>query len=81
MAFACLICIATRGLRGSDIKNPPKTQEELNKHLEKVHHYLVQREGETMEEAIERFLRKYPEARSCPDCIARGAPWARKVAS
>lgn len=77
MPIACKICIMQRGLRGSEIDSLPKTEEELEDHLEKVHHMPVQREGETHEQCIERFLEKYPEAKTCPECIAAGAEWTK----
>jgi hypothetical protein len=69
--------MATRGLRGSDIGSLPKDEEELFEHIESVHHMPVVREGETEEQATERFLRKHPEARDCPECKAAGALWAK----
>jgi len=77
MAFICKICLATNGLYGSEIGNLPQTEEELYDHMEKVHHIPVIREGETEEQAIKRFLEKYPEARTCPECIAAGAKWTK----
>ena len=77
MALACKICILQKGIRGSDIPNLPQTEEELMDHMEKVHHNPVQREGETHEECIKRFIEKYPEAKTCPECIAAGAEWTR----
>ena len=77
MALACKICIAQRGLRGSEIGNLPQNEEELFDHMEQVHHMPVQRDGESHEECIKRFLEKYPEARTCPECIAAGAEWTR----
>ena len=77
MAIACKICIAERGLRGSEISTLPKTEDELFDHMEKVHHMPVQRESETHEECIRRFLEKYPEARICPECILAGAEWTK----
>lgn len=76
MPLACMICVATRGLRGSEIASPPKTEEEQMEHMESVHHCPVVREGETKAQAEARFLAAYPEARTCPDCVGRGAPWA-----
>ncbi len=75
MALACKICIATKGLSGSDLAALPQTEEELFVHLEKEHHIVVTREGESIEAATERFLSTYPEARTCEDCRQRGAPW------
>jgi len=77
MAIACKICIMTKGIRGSDEDSLFETQEELNDHLEKVHHMPVQQDGETREECIKRFIEKYPEAKTCPECIAAGAEWTK----
>lgn len=77
MPLACKICIAEKGLRGSEIDSLPQTEEELFDHMEKVHHMPVQCEGETHEECIKRFLEKYPEARTCPGCISVGAEWTK----
>ncbi len=44
MPLACKICIAKNGLRGVDIPNLPKTEEELFEHLEKVHGITVKRD-------------------------------------
>ena len=63
MALACKICILQKGLRGSEIASLPQNEEELADHMEKVHHMPVTREGETDEEALERFLKKYPGRR------------------
>jgi hypothetical protein len=76
MALACKICIMEQGLKGSDIAFLPRTEEEFFDHMEKVHHNMVVREGETEEQAQERFLKKHPEALTCKECIANGAPWA-----
>lgn len=78
MTIACKICIAKKGLRGCDIDSLFNTQDELNDHIEKVHHMVIVNESETEEEADARFIAKYPEARTCPDCIAAGAPWTKK---
>ena len=76
MPLACKICIMTKGLRGSEIRSLPQNEEELADHLEAVHHMPVTRSGETDEQAQDRFLAKYPEARTCPECLAAGAPWS-----
>lgn len=78
MAFACKLCIMDKGLRGSEIDSLPQTEEELFDHFEKVHHMPVEREGETAEQSIARFLEEYPEARTCPECIATGAEWTKQ---
>lgn len=77
MALACKICIARKGLRGGEIGDLFQSEEELFDHMEKVHHMLVQREGETHEECIRRFVNKYPEAKTCPECIVVGAEWTK----
>ena len=77
MALACKICILTKGIRGNEIDSLPQNEEELADHMEKVHHMPVVREGETIEQAVKRFLEKYPEARTCSECIAAGAEWTK----
>ena len=77
MPIACKLCIMEKGLIGGDIKNLPQTQEEFNDHLESYHHMPVKRPEETDQECWARFLKKYPEAKTCPDCIKRGAPWTK----
>jgi hypothetical protein len=77
MAFACKLCIAKHGLKGSDVDSLPQTQEELNAHIEAVHHIVVRREGETAEAAIERFTKQHPEAARCAECIEFEAPWTK----
>ncbi len=68
-----MICIATKGLRGSDIGGLPQTEEELAEHMERVHHMIVIRKGETLEQATERCDRLYPERLRCAECQeARG---------
>lgn len=69
--IACKVCIANKGL----VVFSSKTQEELNDHLESVHHMPIIREGETEDDAIERFLKKYPVAKDCLICKAAGAKW------
>lgn len=75
MALACKICIMKKGLRGSEIASLPQTEEELIEHIEREHHMPVRREGESEQQAKERFLKKYPEAANCPECVEAGAPW------
>jgi hypothetical protein len=76
MALACRICIATSGLRGSEVAALPQTEEELYEHMEAVHHMPVTREGESDAGAIARFRAAHPEARNCDECREAGAPWA-----
>ena len=75
MAIACKYCIATRGLKGSDIGSLPKTDEELADHIETVHHIPVRREGETLSGCMERFIKANPEASGpncrCPECTEK----------
>jgi len=78
MPIACKICIAKKGLKGSELGNLFQTEEELFDHMEKAHHMPVIRIGETEEQATEHFIKKYPEAKTCPECIAAGAPWTKK---
>lgn len=61
MAYACKICILTKGLKGTDIPSLPTTEIELWEHIESVHHIPVRRPLETPAEALERFNRTYPE--------------------
>ncbi len=75
MAFACKICILTEGLTGNNTDSLPETEEDFFDHIEKVHHIPVKKEGETHEQAIKRFLAKYPEVINCPHCKALGTPW------
>lgn len=78
MPIACKICITTKGLRGSEIGALPGNEEEFIDHMEKVHHMPVEREGETHESCILRFIKKHPEALTCPECIAVGAEWTKR---
>lgn len=80
MPLACKICVMTRGIRSSEIGSLPQNEEELADHLEAVHHMPVTREGETDAQAQARFLAKYPEARTCSECIAARAPWTKNNA-
>lgn len=60
-AFACKMCIASKGLKGSDIKNLPKTEEELFVHIEEEHGTIVKRKTETWEQAKDRFYAEHPD--------------------
>ncbi len=46
MPLACKLCIMQHGLRGTDIANLPKTEEELFEHLEQVHGIIVNRDSD-----------------------------------
>lgn len=73
MALGCKVCVFDTGITIKDLFN---TQDELNEHLEAVHHMPVIRGGETKEQAITRFLKNHPEAITCPECIELEAEWA-----
>lgn len=72
--WVCSYCIATKGLRGADIKNWPSTDDDEAKyrHIESEHHIPVRREGETVQQCQERFAREQPDAGGpnckCPQC-------------
>lgn len=73
MPIVCRLCLAKRGLKGSDIVNLPRDDEELAAHVESEHHIPVKRDGETEEECLDRFYREHPEAQNpatckCPAC-------------
>ena len=80
MPYACKLCIAQHGLRGSDIAKLPTTEDGLYDHIEAEHHLVVRRAGETDETAMARFLTAYPQLRTCDHCRARGAPWTQPEA-
>lgn len=67
MPLACKICIVSKGLKGSDVGSLPQTEEELAEHIEREHHTIVIRVGETKEQALRRVLAK-PE--TCSECVA-----------
>lgn len=73
--IACKFCIMEKGLQGG--KGLFETQEELDDHIEGFHHMPIIKEGETKEQLIKRFIKKYPEAKTCPKCIAANAPWTK----
>lgn len=72
--IACKICIATKGLKGSDLAGQPRTNEELYRHIEQEHHMPVRRENETEDQCMARFERENPDATGencrCPACGA-----------
>jgi len=72
MAFACTLCLASQGLKGTDIDSLPQTYEELYDHLERDHHIPVRRENETRQQCLDRFRKQNPEAGGpnckCPVC-------------
>lgn len=75
--IACKLCIMDNVLN-TQSKALFNTQEELNDHLESYHHKPIIREGETEDDAIKRFLEKYPEAKDCWICKEAGSKWAKK---
>jgi hypothetical protein len=77
MAFVCKICVLKYGVRGGDVENLPRNEEEFFDHMESYHHTVVVRAGETPEQANARFIKAHPAAKTCPGCIAAGAEWAR----
>jgi len=58
------------GLRVSEISSLPQNEYD---HMD--HHMPVQREGETKEQCIERFLKSHLEALDCKECREVGAEW------
>ncbi len=72
--IACKICMAEKGLTLNSTYLFD-TQDELNTHLEAIHHKPVIQKGESEDEAIKRFLEKYPEAKECEQCNDAGAKW------
>jgi hypothetical protein len=51
----------------------------LADHLENAHHEPQQREGETAEEMLGRFLRDNPSARECLLCFEASRAWSMHV--
>jgi len=73
MALMCKICAALNGITSVGTHQLELTEEQLYKHIEDVHHIAVQRDGETKEEAAQRFVAAHPNAWpnkncSCPAC-------------
>ena len=77
MPIACKYCIALKGLTAEDIKNLPKTENDLYDHIEDEHHIPTMREGESDREAFDRFRKSHPDAGSkrckCPTCTGGDA--------
>jgi hypothetical protein len=67
MPIACKLCIAEKGLHGSEIGALPKDEDELAEHLEREHHLVVRREGESQADADQRCL---DAGYMCPSCVA-----------
>lgn len=78
---ACPICIGKKGLKGSDLAEGKcdyafDSTEEFAVHMEKEHHICVVRDGETNEQAEQRFKKTNPDAHKkgtckCPQCEAK----------
>jgi hypothetical protein len=74
--LVCKLCVAKRGLRGSDIAHAMETEAQLFEHIESEHHMPVRRDDETDEQALERLRRTHPESADprtckCPACDLR----------
>ena len=74
----CQICIAEKGLKGSDLEKGGEKDmdddEEFFKHIEKEHHIPVRRKGETKKQCMVRFKKDNPESGNpatcrCPSCV------------
>ena len=65
MGLACKICILNKGLRGDQVRFLPQTRDELFDHMEREHHVIVQREGESYGDSLRRVLDN-PE--TCTEC-------------
>ena len=61
MPLACKLCIASYGLKGSQLDSLPQTEEELYEHIERVHGIAVTREGESAPQAEERMRKLHGE--------------------
>ena len=76
--WVCSYCIATKGLKGSDLANWPSMDdtEAQCQHIECEHHIPVVRKGETSAQCLKRFRREQPEAGGpnckCPSCQRDG---------
>jgi len=72
MPIACKYCIATKGLKGSEINGLPQNEEEFMQHVEREHHIPVQRKNETEEQCLARFRQENPGVGGprclCPEC-------------
>lgn len=72
--WVCTYCIATKGLRGSDLQNWPdvKDSDAQAAHIEGEHHIPVRRDHESEHQCVNRFKREQPEAGGpnckCPSC-------------
>lgn len=59
--LACRLCVYAHGFTMAEINSLMKTEEEFLEHVERVHHIVVKRKGETHNQARKRFLLAYPE--------------------
>ncbi|GAF90708.1 unnamed protein product [marine sediment metagenome] len=73
----CPYCIATKGLKGSDLieggEKDMGDEEVFAKHIEDEHNIPVRRKGETTNECMQRFKKAHPETNDpavckCPSC-------------
>lgn len=65
MAHACKLCIMTKGINGGDVASLPQTEEEFFDHLEREHHVVIPREGESQDDADRRVL---ASGFACDEC-------------
>jgi len=79
--MVCPLCLMRKGLKAEELDTCGFTftnHEDFAKHIESEHHIPIQRLGETIGMAKERFYKQYPEAKDkktckCPICkVARG---------
>ena len=72
----CRYCVATKGLKGSELKKRDLSDpEKMAKHIESEHNIPVRRPGETSQQAMKRFRKEQPQAGNpelckCPECQA-----------
>lgn len=59
MPIACKYCILTKGIKGTSGPGLFSTDEDLYRHLEAEHGIIVRRDGETDQEASERYNQEF----------------------
>jgi hypothetical protein len=82
MPLACKICIANKGLKGSEIGSLPQNEEELMEHLERVHHMPIIREGETKQQLSTASCPNIPKRESARNAglpVHRGREQEKKA--
>jgi hypothetical protein len=77
MPLVCNLRIVERGLKIANLDSLPQTEASMIEHLENNHHCPVYRNGETPDQAHERFVREHPEVLDCKTCARENAPWSR----